>query len=51
MTKASPDLGTRAKPAEHAKTHRCRLRGKLLEKGSAALTESGILEMLLYAGV
>ena len=50
MMKSSPDLGKRTKPAEHAKRHRCRLRGKLLEKGSAALTELEILEMLLYAG-
>jgi DNA repair protein RadC len=50
MTKASPDLGKRAKPAGHAKRHCSRLRGKLLEKGSAAITESGILEMLLDAG-
>ena len=50
MTKSSPDLGKRAKPAYHAKRHLAHVRGKLLEKGSAAITESGILEMLLDAG-
>jgi DNA repair protein RadC len=50
MTKPSPDSGKRATPADHAKGHRARMRGKLLEKGSAALTELEILEMLLYAG-
>ena len=51
MTKPSPDSGKRATPADHAKGHRARMRGKLLEKGSAALTELEILEMLFYAGV
>ena len=37
-------------PADHAKGHRARMRGKLLKKGSAAPTELEILEMLLYAG-
>ena len=50
MTKPSPDSGNRATPADHAKGHRARMRGKLLEKGSATLTELEILEMLLYAG-
>ena len=50
MTKSSPDLGNRATPADHAKEHRVRMRGKLLEKGSAAPTELEILEMLLDAG-
>ena len=50
MTKSSPDLGKRAKPADHAKRHLAHVRGKLLGKGSAALTELEILEMLLYAG-
>ena len=50
MTKPSPDSGKRATPADHAKGHRARMRGKLLEKGSAALTELEILEMLLHAG-
>jgi DNA repair protein RadC len=50
MTKPSPDSGKRATPADHAKGHRARMRGKLLEKGSAALTELEILEMLLYVG-
>ena len=50
MSKPSPDLGKRAKPADHAKGHRARMRSKLLEKGSAALTDLEILEMLLYAG-
>ena len=30
--------------------HRARMRGKLLSKGSAALTELEILELLFYAG-
>ena len=50
MTKPSPDSGKRATPADHAKGHRARMRGKLLEKGTAAHTELEILEMLLYAG-
>ena len=50
MTKSSPDSGKRATPADHAKGHRARMRGKLLEKGTAARTELEILEMLLYAG-
>ena len=50
MTKPSSDSVKRATPADHAKGHRARMRGKLLEKGSAALTELEILEMLLYAG-
>ena len=50
MTKSSLDSGKRAKPADHAKGHRVRMRGKLLEKGNAAPTELEILEMLLYAG-
>ena len=50
MTKFSLDSGKRATPAGHAKGHRVHMRGKLLEKGSAALTELEILEMLLYAG-
>ena len=50
MTKFSLDSGKRATPADHAKGHRVRMRGKLLEKGSAAPTELEILEMLLYAG-
>jgi DNA repair protein RadC len=50
MTKPSPDSGKRATPADHAKGHRARMRGKLLEKASAALSELEILKMLLYAG-
>ena len=50
MTKSSLDSGKRAEPADHAKGHRVRMRGKLLKKGSAAPTELEILEMLLYAG-
>ena len=50
MTKPSSDSGKRATPADHTKGHRARMRGKLLEKGSAALTELEILEMLLYGG-
>jgi hypothetical protein len=50
MTKSSPDLGKRAKPADHAERHRAHMRGKLLGKASAALTELEILEMLLGAG-
>jgi len=48
--KSSPDLTRRAKPADHAEKHRTDMRGKLLGKGSAALTELEILEMLLYTG-
>ena len=50
MAKSLLDSGSRATPADHAKGHRVRMRGKLLEKGSAAPTELEILEMLLYAG-
>jgi len=50
MTKSSKEPPGRANPAEYAKGHRARMRGKLLEKGTAALTELEILEMLLYAG-
>ena len=39
MTKPSSDLGKHATPADHAKGHRARMRGKLLDKGSAALNE------------
>jgi DNA repair protein RadC len=49
MTKSSPDSGKRVTPNDHAKEHQARMRGKLLEKGSAALTKLEILEMLLYA--
>ena len=48
--KSSPDLSRRAKPADHAEKHRTVMRGKLLGKGSVALTELEILEMLLYTG-
>ena len=50
MTKSSLDSGKGATPADHAKGHRVRMRGKLLEKGSSAPAELEILEMLLYAG-
>jgi DNA repair protein RadC len=49
MTKSSPGSGKRATPADHAQGHRNRMRGKLLEKGSAAFTKLEILEMLLCA--
>ncbi len=50
MTKSLKEQPGRANPAEYAKGHRARMRGKLLEKGTTALTELEILEMLLYAG-
>ena len=50
MTKSSSDSGKRAAPADHAKGHLACMRGKLLKKGSTALTELEILELLLYAG-
>ena len=50
MTKFSLDSGKRATPADYAKSRRARMRDKLLGKGSAALAELEILEMLLYAG-
>ena len=50
MTKSSPDFSKRATPTDNAKGHLARMRSKLLEHGSAALTELEILEMLLYAG-
>ena len=43
-------MGKRATPADQAKGHRTRMRGKCLKKGSATLTELEILEMLFYAG-
>jgi DNA repair protein RadC len=49
MTKSSPDSSKRAAPADNAKRHLARMRSKLLEHGSVALTELEILEMLLYA--
>jgi hypothetical protein len=38
MTKSSLGSGKRSTPADHAKGHGIRMRGKLLEKGSAAPT-------------
>ena len=49
MIKSPLDLGKRATPADQAKGHRARMRGKCLKKGSATLTELEILEMLFYA--
>jgi DNA repair protein RadC len=37
-------------PADHMSGHRSRMRAKLLDKGSDALSELELLEMLLYAG-
>ena len=37
-------------PADHMFGHRGRMRAKLLDKGSEALSEIELLEMLLYAG-
>ena len=35
---------------DHMSGHRSRMRAKLLDKGSGALSELELLEMLLYAG-
>ena len=37
-------------PPDHMSGHRGRMRAKLLDKGSEALSELELLEMLLYAG-
>ena len=37
-------------PADHISRHRGRMRAKLLDKGSEALGELELLELLLYAG-
>jgi len=37
-------------PTDHMSGHRSRMRAKLLDKGSDALSELELLEMLLYAG-
>ena len=50
MTKSSLDLGKSATPADQAKGHRARMRGKCLKKAVPPSTELEILEMLFYAG-
>ena len=50
MVTAASNSAHSDSPADHMSGHRGRMRAKLLDKGSEALSELGLLEMLLYAG-
>ena len=50
MVPAASNSETVDSPADHMSGHRRRMRAKLLDKGSEALSELELLEMLLYAG-
>ncbi len=50
MVPASSNSAHADSPADHMSGHRGRMRAKLLDKGSEALSELELLEMLLYAG-
>ena len=50
MVPAASNSAHADSPADHMSGHRGRMRAKLLEKGSKALSELELLEMLLYAG-
>ena len=50
MVPASSNSAHADSPADHMFEHRSRIRAKLLDKGSEALSELKLLEMLLYAG-
>ena len=50
MVPAASNSAHADSPADHMSGHRGRIRAKLLDKGSEALSELELLEMLLYAG-
>jgi len=50
MVPASSNSAHADSPADHMSGHRGRMRAKLLDKGSEALSKLKFLEMLLYAG-
>ena len=50
MVPAASNSAQADSPADHMSGHRGRMRAKLLDKGSEALSELELLEMLLYAG-
>ena len=50
MVPASSNSAPADRPADHMSGHRGRMRAKLLDKGSEALGEHELLEMLFYAG-
>ena len=50
MVPVSSKSATADNPADHMSGHRSRMRAKLLDKGSDALSELELLEMLLYVG-
>ena len=50
MVPAASNSAHADSPADHMSGHRGRMRAKLLDKGSEALSELELLEMLLYAG-
>ena len=50
MVPAASNSAHADSPANHMSGHRGRMRAKLLDKGSEALSELELLEMLLYAG-
>ena len=50
MVPVSSNSAPANSPADHMSGHRGRMRAKLLDKGSEALSELELLEMLLYAG-
>ena len=50
MAPAASNSAHADSPADHMSGHRGRMRAKLLDKGSEALSELELLEMLLYAG-
>ena len=49
MVPASSNAAHADSPADHMSGHRGRMRAKLLDKGSEALSELELLKMLLYA--
>ena len=50
MVPAASNSAHADSPADHMSRHRGRMRAKLLDEGSEALSELELLEMLLYAG-
>ena len=50
MVPASSNSAHADRPADHMPGHRGRIRAKLLDKGSEALSELELLKVLLYAG-
>ena len=45
----APDATTASKDAVHIPGHRARMRAKVMDNGTAALSELELLEMILYA--